>query len=51
MDPKTFAEKDPTTFKEWQTAFEKMHPDSFLMRYKFLINAKRRRFPLPSNSE
>ncbi len=51
LDPKAFEMSDPITYKAWFRAFIEMHPDSFLMRYKFFINAKRRRFPLPSNSE
>lgn len=51
LNPKSFKEKDPECFFLWEKAFEQMHPESFLMRFKFQINAKRRSYPLPSNPE
>jgi hypothetical protein len=41
-----FKNAEPLVFKEWNTEFELLHPDSFTLQKKFKINAIRRKYPL-----
>tara|TARA_R110002124_G_scaffold28958_11_gene101477 strand:- start:390 stop:572 length:183 start_codon:yes stop_codon:yes gene_type:complete len=44
IDPEIFKTADIHRYKEWQTMFFTMHPDSFTAQKKFLINDIRRRY-------
>lgn len=37
---------EPQRFEEWRLLFEQMHPDSFTLRKKFLLNLTRRKYLL-----
>lgn len=41
-----FAKAEPEMFQEWKELFEQMHPESFTMHKKFLINPIRRKYHL-----
>jgi len=41
-----FAKGEPEMFEEWRVLFEQMHPESFTMHKKFLINPIRRKYHL-----
>jgi hypothetical protein len=40
----TFQAHDTALFIKWQSDFVLMHPDSFTMRHKFLLNPIRRKY-------
>ena len=42
IDVAAFAAGDPARFAEWQLWFSQMHPDSFLVEVKMVINDVRR---------
>jgi hypothetical protein len=46
IDAEKFGSSEPSVFKEWQNTFEQMHPKSFTAQKLYLINAKRRQFPI-----
>lgn len=41
-----FVKAEPEMFEEWKELFEQMHPESFTMHKKFLINPIRRKYHL-----
>ena len=47
IDPAAFEVKQPLRYSEWAELYAHVHPDSFTMQKKFLINGIRRQFPLP----
>ncbi len=44
IDRQKFQEAEPERFKEWESVFQKVSPDSFTMQKKFLINPIRRKY-------
>ncbi|GAA4437849.1 hypothetical protein GCM10023091_17610 [Ravibacter arvi] len=46
IDAEKFRQKQPDRYQEWATLFAEIHPDSFTMQKKFLINDIRRLFHL-----
>lgn len=46
IDAKAFLKAEPEVFLEWIKLFSEVHPDSFVMQKKFLINAVRRKYLL-----
>jgi len=46
INESTFQAQEPERFTKWQSDFELMHPDSFTMRYKFLLNPMRRKYSI-----
>ncbi len=49
IDPDLFLNADPEKFKEWETIFMQVHPDSFTEQKKFLINPIRKLYTLKEN--
>lgn len=45
IDAARFRAAEPTRFAEWEDLFPRLHPESFTMQKKFLINDVRRRYP------
>lgn len=48
IDSQRFKQTDPTLYTEWAVLFEVVHPDSFTVQKKFLLNALRRQYLLNS---
>lgn len=48
IDAARFQAAEPARFAEWEDLFPHLHPESFTMQKKFLINDVRRRYPLRS---
>ncbi|NBA85618.1 hypothetical protein GVN16_07595 [Emticicia sp. CRIBPO] len=48
INGEVFREKKPALYAEWKTLFEQVHPESFTLQKKFLINNIRREFLLPA---
>lgn len=46
INAEAFRRVEPLLFSEWQTAFEQMHPNSFLQQKLFSINKIRHQFRL-----
>lgn len=46
IDAARFRAAEPARFAEWAELFPRLHPESFTMQKKFLINDVRRRHPL-----
>ncbi|MFT4733442.1 MAG: hypothetical protein ACI9DJ_001379 [Algoriphagus sp.] len=46
IDRKSFQEGEPAMFIEWETLFNSVHPDSFTLQKKFLLNPMRRKYLL-----
>ncbi|UTA69917.1 MULTISPECIES: hypothetical protein [Emticicia] len=46
IDKDKFAQAEPERFREWSVLFSQMHPESFTMHKKFLINPTRRKYHL-----
>ncbi|MGL4631659.1 MAG: hypothetical protein ACRCVT_10675 [Leadbetterella sp.] len=44
IDPELFLKEDSSVFSLWAKDFEGVHPDSFTMNKKFLINKIRRKY-------
>ena len=42
-----FRDSEPTRWEEFRASFEGVHPNSFTMQKKFLLNDLRRRYHLP----
>lgn len=42
IDPAKFKANSPERFKEWETIFSQVHPESFTQQKLFLINKIRR---------
>lgn len=47
INHETFLWSDPEHFNELKKIFNQVHPDSFTMQKKFLINDLRRKYRLP----
>ena len=45
IDATRFEAAEPARFAEWAALFPRLHPESFTMQKKFLINDVRRRYP------
>lgn len=50
IDAARFRAAEPARFAEWAELFPRLHPESFTMQKKFLINDVRRRYPMPSTA-
>ena len=50
IDAARFRAAEPVRFAEWAELFPHLHPESFVMQKKFLINDVRRRYPLRSEA-
>lgn len=46
IDAARFAAAEPQTFAEWAALFDRMHPESFTVQKKFLLNPTRRKYLL-----
>lgn len=46
IDSRQFEEAEPAQFAEWRQLFEQLHPDSFTVQKKFLLNNTRRKYLL-----
>ena len=44
IDARLFQQAEPVRYSEWQREFEQMHPDSFTVQKKFLLNDTRRKY-------
>lgn len=44
IDGEKFRQKENTIFKEYETLFDKMHPNSFTSQKLFVINKLRRKY-------
>lgn len=44
IDPANFAKSEPALFKKLKEYFVQVHPESFTMQKKFLINDLRRKY-------
>lgn len=44
IDPKKFRNGQPEQFDEWNSIFQKVHPESFTQQKLFLINNLRRMY-------
>lgn len=45
IDPGKFEKGDPDRYREFQSLFEQVHPDSLVAQKLFLINQIRRKYP------
>ncbi len=46
IDAVQFAAAEPKTYAEWAELFARMHPESFTVQKKFLLNPTRRKYLL-----
>jgi hypothetical protein len=46
IDSQAFKENEPSQWQEFRALFEVVHPESFTVQKKFLINTIRRQYPL-----
>lgn len=46
IDSLAFKAAEPERWKEWESEFEQLHPDSFTLQKLNLINPIRRKYPL-----
>lgn len=44
IDADQFQQAEPERFREWQREFAQMHPESFTVQKKFLLNDTRRKY-------
>jgi hypothetical protein len=44
IDVGLFLQAEPVRYAEWAREFEQMHPDSFTVQKKFLLNDTRRKY-------
>ncbi|GAB3696643.1 hypothetical protein GCM10027592_19990 [Spirosoma flavus] len=44
IDVDRFRQDEPERYVEWAREFEQMHPDSFTVQKKFLLNDTRRKY-------
>lgn len=44
IDAAAFERAEPALYADWQRLFEQVHPESFTLQKKFLINDIRRRY-------
>lgn len=49
IDQKAFESAEPERFQEWKELFTQVHPDSFTLQKKFLLNPIRRKYQLQEN--
>lgn len=49
IDPTRFQQAEPDRYAEWLALFSQVHPESFTLQKKFLINDVRRRHGLIKN--
>jgi len=47
IDSEKFLQAEPASWLAWHEAFQLLHPNSFTAQKLYLINAVRRRYPLP----
>lgn len=47
IDPQAFAQHEQTRFQEWRDLFAVIHPNSWYEQKRFLLNALRKKYPLP----
>ncbi|MFT5886885.1 MAG: hypothetical protein ACI9IP_003356 [Arcticibacterium sp.] len=46
IDKKALQKGEPDMYIEWETLFNSVHPDSFTLQKKFLLNPMRRKYLL-----
>lgn len=46
IDGPRFSQAEPARYAEWAALFPHLHPESFTMQKKFLVNDVRRRYPI-----
>jgi hypothetical protein len=46
IDADRFAAAEPKTYAEWAALFVRMHPESFTVQKKFVLNPTRRKYLL-----
>jgi hypothetical protein len=46
IDSRLFEQAEPARFAEWKQIFEQIHPESFTVQKKFLLNDTRRKYLL-----
>jgi hypothetical protein len=51
IDSKSFKKAEPGQWEEFKNLFDQVHPESFTAQKLFLINAKRRAYPLKEMSQ
>ena len=51
IDSRAFQENEPERWKEWDSLFMEMHPNSFTEQKKFLINDIRRKYQLKEEAK
>ncbi len=44
ISPDQFQQAEPVRYIEWQREFAEMHPESFTIQKKFLLNDTRRKY-------
>jgi len=44
IDADQFKQAEPERYDQWEREFEQVHPESFTVQKKFLINDTRRRY-------
>lgn len=44
IDRQRFLESEPERYTEWKEEFQQMHPDSFTVQKKFLLNDTRKKY-------
>ncbi len=44
IDASQFQQAEPARYQEWQREFAEMHPESFTVQKKFLLNDTRRKY-------
>ncbi len=44
IDATLFQQTEPARYAEWAREFDQMHPDSFTVQKKFLLNDTRRKY-------
>jgi hypothetical protein len=44
IDADQFKQAEPERYGQWEREFEQVHPESFTVQKKFLINDTRRRY-------
>lgn len=44
IDTERFRQAEPTRYAEWEREYKLMHPDSFTVQKKFLLNDTRRKY-------
>ncbi|SFC26031.1 hypothetical protein SAMN05421780_10450 [Flexibacter flexilis DSM 6793] len=45
INSQSFFTKEPARWLEWKQLFEQIHPESFVLQKKFIINKIRRLYP------